>query len=620
MQTNFFSPQSEWLPPKNFPDLSDAKEIAFDLETKDTQLKTRGPGWMTNNGHIIGVAVAVDGWKGYYPIRHENGFNFDPGRVLKWTAKTLSTDAIKIAHNAVYDLGWLHAEGIKVNGPIVDTMSMATILNENKFSYALNSVGKDLLNEIKDESKLKQAAIDFGVDPKNEMYKLPAIFVGDYAEQDADLTLRLYKTMRVMIDKESLSSVYKLEMQILPIVFEMMKRGVRVDVEQAHHYKKTFKNSEKKILDSIFKDTDIAVDIWAADSVAKVFDKLKIEYPRTEKTEKPSFTKDFLSKHEHPIAQKIVQAREFNKLQTTFLDTIFKHEKNNRIHASIHQLRDGVSGTVSGRFSYSNPNLQQFPSRNPEIKKKIRGLFLPEEGSVWGSFDYSQQEPRLATHYAFNLGCDGAEDVVNIYNKDPNADFHDIVSKIANISRTNAKTINLGLLYGMGVKKLAEELKFDKDLVKEFLAKFHKQIPFIKDLSNRVSQYANSTGYVATLKGRKCRFELWEPTSFGVFKALPYDQAKEKYGRHHALQRAGTYKALNRLIQGSAADQTKQAMVDLYNEGMVPLVQIHDELTLSIDGSKETKNKIIDIMTNCVKLAVPSKVDCETGKSWGDAT
>ena len=620
MQTNFFSPQSEWLPPKNFPDLSDAKEIAFDLETKDTQLKTRGPGWMTNNGHIIGVAVAVEGWKGYYPIRHENGFNFDPGRVLKWTAKTLSTDSIKIAHNAVYDLGWLHAEGIKVNGPIVDTMSMATILNENKFSYALNSVGKDLLNEIKDESKLKQAAIDFGVDPKNEMYKLPAIFVGDYAEQDADLTLRLYKTMRVMIDKESLSSVYKLEMQILPIVFEMMKRGVRVDVEQAHRYKKTFKNTEKKILDSIFKDTDIAVDIWAADSVAKVFDKLKIEYPRTEKTEKPSFTKDFLSKHEHPIAQKIVQAREFNKLQTTFLDTIFKHEKNNRIHASIHQLRDGVSGTVSGRFSYSNPNLQQLPSRNPEIKKKIRGLFLPEEGSVWGSFDYSQQEPRLATHYAFNLGCDGAEDVVNIYNKDPNADFHDIVSKIANISRTNAKTINLGLLYGMGVKKLAEELKFDKDLVKDFLAKFHKQIPFIKDLSNRVSQYANSTGYVATLKGRKCRFELWEPTSFGVFKALPFDQAKEKYGRHHALQRAGTYKALNRLIQGSAADQTKQAMVDLYNEGMVPLVQIHDELTLSFDGKKETKNKIIDIMTNCVKLAVPSKVDCETGKSWGDAS
>ena len=620
MQTNFFSPQSEWLPPKNFPDLSDAKEIAFDLETKDTQLKIKRTRMDDKQWSHYCVAVAVDGWRGYYPIRHENGFNFDPGRVLKWIAKTLSTDAIKIAHNAVYDLGWLHAEGIKVNGPIVDTMSMATILNENKFSYALNSVGKDLLNEIKDESKLKQAAIDFGVDPKNEMYKLPAIFVGDYAEQDADLTLRLYKTMRVMIDKESLSSVYKLEMQILPIVFEMMKRGVRVDVEQAHRYKKTFKNTEKKILDSIFKDTDIAVDIWAADSVAKVFDKLKIEYPRTEKTEKPSFTKDFLSKHEHPIAQKIVQAREFNKLQTTFLDTIFKHEKNNRIHASIHQLRDGVSGTVSGRFSYSNPNLQQLPSRNPEIKKKIRGLFLPEEGSVWGSFDYSQQEPRLATHYAFNLGCDGAEDVVNIYNKDPNADFHDIVSKIANISRTNAKTINLGLLYGMGVKKLAEELKFEKDLVKDFLAKFHKQIPFIKDLSNRVSQYANSTGYVATLKGRKCRFELWEPTSFGVFKALPYDQAKEKYGRHHALQRAGTYKALNRLIQGSAADQTKQAMVDLYNEGMVPLVQIHDELTLSFDGKKETKNKIIDIMTNCVKLAVPSKVDCETGKSWGDAS
>ena len=618
-QTSFFQPQSEWVPPKHFPDLSDAKEIAFDLETKDPNLKSKGPGWMTQNGHIIGVAVAVDGWKGYYPIRHENGFNYDPNRVLKWTAKTLSTDAIKIAHNAIYDLGWLHAEGIKVNGPIVDTMSMATILNENKFSYALNSVGKDILNEFKDESKLKQAALDFGVDPKNEMYKLPAIFVGDYAEQDADLTLRLYKAMRPMVEKESLTSVYKLEMQILPIVFEMMKRGVRVDVETAHSYKKTFKNTEKKILDSILEESGIAVDIWAADSVAKVFDKFKIEYPRTELTDKPSFTKDFLSKHEHPIAQKIVQAREFNKIQTTFLDTIFKHEKDGRIHASIHQLRDGVSGTVSGRFSYSNPNLQQLPARNPEIKKKIRGLFLPEEGEKWGSFDYSQQEPRLATHYAFNLGCDGAENVVKQYRENPDSDFHQVVADIANIDRKTAKTINLGLLYGMGVKKLSEELKLDKDYVKEFLNNFHSAIPFIKDLTLRVSKYANTNGYVSTLKGRKCRFELFEPTSYGVFKALPYEQAKEKYGRHHSLQRAGTYKALNRLIQGSAADQTKKAMIDLYAEGFVPLVQIHDELTLSFSGSNKTKNKIIEIMENCVELKVPSKVDGEIGKSWGDA-
>ena len=226
MQHTFGFTQSEWIPPQDPPNLSDAKVIAFDLETYDPQLKTTGPGWTTKNGHIIGIGVAVDGWKGYYPLRHENGFNWDRKRVLNWFKKLMQSDAIKVAHNAIYDLGWLHAEGITVKGPIVDTMIMAPIINENKFSYALNAVGKDMLNEYKDETLLKQAASEFGVDPKNEMYKLPAIFVGGYAEQDADLTLRLYQHMRPIMEKESLLSVYKLEMDLIPIIFEMTKKGV----------------------------------------------------------------------------------------------------------------------------------------------------------------------------------------------------------------------------------------------------------------------------------------------------------------------------------------------------------------------------------------------------------
>ena len=199
MQHNFSFTQSEWIPPHELPNIFDAKVIAFDLETYDPELKSTGPGWTTKNGHIIGIAVAVEGWKGYYPIRHENGFNWDRKRVLNWFKKLMQTDAIKVAHNAIYDLGWLDAEGIEVKGPIVDTMIMAPIINENKFSYALNAVGKDMLNEYKNENLLKQAAIEFGVDPKNEMYKLPAIFVGSYAEQDADLTLRLFQHMRPII-------------------------------------------------------------------------------------------------------------------------------------------------------------------------------------------------------------------------------------------------------------------------------------------------------------------------------------------------------------------------------------------------------------------------------------
>jgi DNA polymerase I-like protein with 3'-5' exonuclease and polymerase domains len=452
------------------------------------------------------------------------------------------------------------------------------------------------------------------------MYKLPAIFVGSYAEQDADLTLRLFQHMRPIIEKESLTTVYKLEMELIPVIFNMIKKGVRVDVEKARRYKKTFKNTEKKILDSILEDTGITVDVWAAASVATVFDKLKIKYPRTEKTKAPSFTKDFLLHHSHPIAQQIQSAREYNKVQSTFIDTILKHGETGRIHASIHQMRDGEAGTVSGRLSYSNPNLQQLPARNKEIKKQIRGLFLPEEGETWGSFDYSQQEPRIASHYAFKLGCEGAQTIVDEYQKNSDADFHNIVSEIAAIERDQAKTINLGLFYGMGVNKLSNELQVKVEIAKEILSQYNNKVPFIKDLATRVSTYANSEGYVSTLRGRKCRFELWEPTTFGVFKALPLDQAKLKYGKHHHLKRAGTYKALNRLIQGSAADQTKQAMINLYNEGLTPLIQIHDELTLSFDGSEEIKNKIISTMENAIELSVPSKVDCDIGKSWGEAT
>ena len=620
MQHNFSFTQSEWVPPHELPNIFDAKVIAFDLETYDPGLKSTGPGWTTKNGHIIGIAVAVEGWKGYYPICHENGFNWDRKRVLNWFKKLMQTDAIKVAHNALYDLGWLYAEGIEVKGPIVDTMIMAPIINENKFSYALNSVGKDMLNEYKSENLLKQAAIEFGVDPKNEMYKLPAIFVGSYAEQDADLTLRLFQHMRPIIEKESLTTVYKLEMELIPVIFNMIKKGVRVDVEKARRYKKTFKSTEKKILDGILAKTGIAVDVWAAASVAQVFDKLKIKYPRTEKTNAPSFTKDFLLHHSHPIAQQIQSAREYNKVQSTFIDTILKHGETGRIHASIHQMRDGEAGTVSGRLSYSNPNLQQLPARNKEIKKQIRGLFLPEEGETWGSFDYSQQEPRIASHYAFKLGCEGAQTIVDEYQKNSDADFHNIVSEIAAIERDQAKTINLGLFYGMGVNKLSNELQVKVEIAKEILSQYNNKVPFIKDLATRVSTYANSEGYVSTLRGRKCRFELWEPTTFGVFKALPLDQAKLKYGKHHHLKRAGTYKALNRLIQGSAADQTKQAMINLYNEGLTPLIQIHDELTLSFDGSEEIKNKIISTMENAIELSVPSKVDCDIGKSWGEAT
>ena len=621
-QIGMFKPKSEWLPPSEFVDLKDAKRIAIDLETKDPNIIEKGPGWATNDGHIIGVAIAVDGWEGYYPIRHENGFNFDPNIVFDWLNEMLSTDCDKIAHNATYDFGWLEAEGVKWNGRIIDTMIAAPLIDENRYSYSLNAVAKEYLAETKSEWQLNEAAAQWGVDPKKEMYLMPAQYVGEYAEQDASLTLRIWDRLKDEILKQDLQTVFDLETDLLPILMKMRKRGVRVDLDRLEVGEGELIKKENYLLSKIKKETGMNCDIWAARSIAEVFKQCKIDYPQTEKGN-PSFTKNFLENHPHPIPKAIVQARMYNKARTTFLHTIKKYQHKGRIHASINQLRTDNGGTVTGRFSYSNPNLQQVPSKDSKeadlkVGSMIRGLFLPEEGEKWGSFDYSQQEPRLVVHYADKVGLDGAEKLIQAYRSDKETDFHTIMAQIAKIERKVAKTINLGLFYGMGVGKLSDQLGIDPEEAREVIKQYNEKVPFVRKLADQVGSHAQKKGSVKTFLGRRCRFDLWEPRTFGSFKAYPHDRAVEEYGQHTPLQRSGTYKALNRLIQGSAADQTKKAMIDLYNEGIVPMIQIHDELAISLDGSEEQKNKVIEIMENALDLSIPSKVDVAIADNWGE--
>ena len=188
-----FKPQTEWLPPESFPDLSKYDEIAIDLETKDPELKTMGSGSVTSKGHIVGIAVAVHDWAGYYPIRHEGGGNMDHGMVTRWFQSVLKTPATKIFHNAMYDVCFLRAERFKIEGKIVDTMIAGSLVDENRFRYDLGSMGRDYLGIGKNEAVLKETADLWGVDAKSEMYKLPAMYVGEYAEQDAVLTYKLWQ-------------------------------------------------------------------------------------------------------------------------------------------------------------------------------------------------------------------------------------------------------------------------------------------------------------------------------------------------------------------------------------------------------------------------------------------
>jgi DNA polymerase I-like protein with 3'-5' exonuclease and polymerase domains len=495
----------------------------------------------------------------------------------------------------------------------------AGLVDENRFSYALNSLGFDLLKEVKSEEMLKKSALDWGVHPKKGLWQLPANFVGSYGEQDAALTLKLWHHLEILLRQEEVESIFELETEILPILTRMTFKGIRFDREAAKKLIVDLQKKEKKLMSFIRKESGLPVDMWAAVSIAKAFDALGIDYPKTEKGA-PSFTKSFLESCEHPIAKAIVEAREINKTHNTFLTPYLDaSEATGRIHSHVSQLRGETGGTVTGRLSMNQPNLQQVPARHPVIGPMVRGLFLPEEGQLWAANDFSAQEPRLLIHFSTRLKLSGADKMAEAYRTDPDTDFHQIVADVAGITRKEAKTIGLGISYGMGKSKLALALDLQLDEATELIEQFHAKVPFLKGMISAVQKKINhpaSGGSIRTLLGRKCRFPLYEPVAWGLNKALPYEEAVAKHGP--ALRRAYTYKGLNKLLQGSGADMVKQAMVELHRAGFNILLSVHDEIALSVDTREEAEAAAL-IMRDCVELEVPSKVDVEVGPSWGKA-
>jgi|TARA_R110000822_G_scaffold22616_4_gene70659 DNA polymerase-1 len=631
-----------WFPPEHLPDLSGEKIIAVDVETRDPNLLNLGPGWSRKDGNLIGIAVAASEWSAYLPIAHEGGGNMAKDLVLRWLQDQLNHGMSVVFHNAQYDLGWLLTEGIEVKGTILDTMIAAPLLDENRFSYSLNALGATYLGQRKAEDELRRAAHQHGVDAKAEMWKLPAGRVAEYAEMDASLTLRLWHVLHKKLIEDDCERILDVELSLLPMIFEMRRRGVKVDVDKAEQTKTFLEGKEKKLLKEIKDDSDIHLEPWNAKSLAMVFDNLGLSYQRTAKSDAPSFTKHFLKSHDHPIARKILEVREYNKANTTFVDTILNHQYNGRIHCQFNQLRSDEGGTVSGRFSSSNPNLQQVPSRHPEIKSLIRGLFVPEEGCRWGSFDYSAQEPRWLMHYASLTPAtrdnERVKEIVDLYQKD-DLDFHQLVADMAGVERSHAKTINLGIMYGMGIGKLAQTLgdipfKEAKTLRNEY----DEKVPFIRGLASSVMDIASKRAEIRTLLGRKCRFPMRELKGYSkeYKKPIHADKLEERWVdvlntpieerdknwasmNPERYQVAFVYKALNRLIQASAADQTKQAMKDCMDRGHWPMLTVHDELCFSIE-SDEQVTEIKKVMETCAPgLTIPSKVDVGLGENWGSA-
>jgi DNA polymerase I-like protein with 3'-5' exonuclease and polymerase domains len=422
----------------------------------------------------------------------------------------------------------------------------------------------------------------------------------------------------------------------------MKFKGVKIDRSKAILFGKHLKKRRDQIIKAIESITTIKVDIWAAASIKKLLDHLCIkDYKVTPKSKMPQLPKDYLKTHNNKCLRMIAKAREYDKAVNTFIDGLLEYVHEGRIHADINQIRSDTGGTVTGRFSMSNPNLQQIPAKG-YIGKKMRELFIPEDDCKWASFDYSQQEPRIVVHYAIKLCLTGTESLQEQFDRD-DADFHQIVADMANISRKQAKTINLGLFYGMGKMKLQRELGLEKEQARELFNEYHGRVPFVRQLSQELINFAKENKLLFTLYDRFCRFDKWETTNkewnneTGRFNEVPLyteEQAREAFKAEmldkfkqnkidpnymNYFERyytpAFTYKALNRLIQGSAADMTKKAMVDLHEKGIVPHIQIHDELCFSTTDHEAELIKTT--MENAIPLEVKNKVDYESGLNWG---
>jgi DNA polymerase I-like protein with 3'-5' exonuclease and polymerase domains len=606
----------------SFPDLRGQGLISLDVETRDDDLKTLGAGYL-RDGYIAGVAIGTEaGYREYYPVAHEGGGNLDKAKVFSWLRKQLAIPVPKVGAHLIYDLGFLEAADIKVAGPFYDVQIAEPLLDETLFTYSLESLGQRHTKGGKQDETMIDWIVEHVGCPRNKaknfIYKAPGNVVRKYAISDIDLPLKIFAKQRKRLEALGLWDLFIMESKLIPMLLAMRQRGVRVDLGRAEELYGGYTKRCGAVLAKIKKMSGVDADIWSAKSIAQVFDKLNLPYARTEKTNAPSFRKEFLMHHPHPVAGLIREVRHLDKLKETFiLNAIINGSYNARIHCNFNQLRGDSQGTVSGRFSSSQPNLQQVPVRGDD-STAIRAIFIPEEKQTWEKFDWSQIEYRLMVNDAAYFEFRGADEVINIYRSNSNADFHAIVAEMTGLDRAAAKIVNFGIAYGEGVKKLCKDLNLEMDQGKKLLNEYHRRAPFMRPLNNHWMNRAESEPFeIRTLLNRRRQFNKWGIERNGEYILLDH--------RVPGAERAFTYTALNARIQGSAADLMKKAMVDIWESGVIdilgaPHLTVHDELDFSAPKTKQAKvalKEVKHLMETAVQLEVPIVADHKSGINWG---
>ncbi len=644
----FHTVESDWTAPAldTLPSWKGAKRIAIDCETRDEKLKQLGPGCGRRvNTYITGISFAIeDGPGAYLPIRHEGGGNLPVEAVLAYIREQAKDyEGIIVGANLPYDLDYLKSDNVhfKRVKSFRDIQIADPLINELHFSYSLENIAARWGFPGKTEDVLRRAAADYGIDPKRDMWKLPAKYVGVYAEDDARLPLNILRRQEREIEDQDLWGVYDLESELLPVLVHLRHRGVRVHLDRLKMIEEWSWAQESESLARVKAETGIRInvgEVWKAKALAPALEHIGIKLGKTS-TGKPQIDKELLGGIDHPVARALEWARKTNKLRTTFAASVRDHLHKGRIHTTFNQLKrerddeTGSAGAAYGRLSSQDPNLQQQPSRD-EFASMWRAIYLPEEGELWASNDYSQQEPRMAVHYASisreyigRAAWEAAIVARDQYRNNPDTDNHQMMADMAGIERKPAKEIYLGLSYGMGGAKLCGKLGLPtmmavrgprgriyditspegKELAQQgakrwpaagpegqaLLDTFDAAVPFVKKMAKACEKRALAVGYIMTLSGRRCRFP------------------KDRNGNYDWC-----HKGFNRLIQGGSADQTKRAMVDCHKEGLDMIIQVHDEIAFSVRDRDEAE-EAATIMKTCVPLELPSKVDVEIGESWG---
>lgn len=606
-----FLPKSGWKQ-KPLPVFHPGQPVSIDVETCDPGLGTRGPGGWRKEGHLVGVAAACGKETIYAPIGTSG--------LREWIATTAKVASAVVFANALYDLEWLEsALGLDLSAlPIHDVQIAEPLIDEDRLSYSLDALAKHYLGETKDERLLSEALAIHGLKGKEDLWKLPAEFVGPYAEADVRLTLAVWQEQMLYLERENLLPIYALERAVIPVLHRMRRKGVRVDMDAVSALRQELIDTEFKLQEYLGH-----VNVNAGADLKQLCDRIGAQYDFTDKGN-PSFTKDWLRRMApyHPEIQAVADLRQAEKIRSSFLDSAIGQsvDRHGILRCTWHQMRDPEGGTLTGRMSASKPNIQQIPRRG-RLGQKVRECFIPPNGGKWLKLDYSQQEPRLMVHFACATNMPGARDVAQMY-RDGGDIYHCIMDVMGWMGgteqerkerRDQSKTITLGMMYGMGDESLGNSLKLSKQEAADLRKKLYARIPFLGMISEDVKNVAIKRGYIRTILGRHQRFDDWEPNySEGAQPVKTLARAKLLWP-DKGLRRAWTHTALNKLIQGSAADMTKKLMTMTKADLMIA---VHDEVGAEVHDEKDVQ-EIQQVAETCVPLLVPVKADVKLGRSWG---